>query len=203
MKLWYSTFSPYARKAIVVLRHHGLDAQVDLLQTPAAFDPAAPHNADTPLGRVPALQTDAGDWLFGSSLIADYLDDLGQGQSLALDGANRWQARNLTAIAEGIMENATPVVVERVRRDQADWWTDRQDQLLDRCHRTFAVLHDRVADFSSDLNLATITLVCLIDWWQLRSPVLGFSLDTDFPDLVNWAKAMNDRYPVLKESWKP
>ena len=68
MKLWYSTTSPFVRKVMAVLKYHKLDEQIELLRVTSAFDPNSPHNQDNPLGRIPALQLDNGEWLFGSNI---------------------------------------------------------------------------------------------------------------------------------------
>ncbi|MED9963513.1 MAG: glutathione S-transferase N-terminal domain-containing protein, partial [Haemophilus parainfluenzae] len=77
MKLWYSNSSPYARKARAVVQYHQLQDHVELLLATSGLDKNSPHNLDNPLGRLPALQQENGEWLYNSSLIAEYLDHLG------------------------------------------------------------------------------------------------------------------------------
>ena len=73
MKLWYSNSSPYARKARAVVQYHQLQDHVELLLATSGLDKNSPHNLDNPLGRLPALQRENGEWLYNSSLIAEYL----------------------------------------------------------------------------------------------------------------------------------
>ena len=195
MKLWYSKTSPYARKAIVTLRHHHLEQKVSLLETTMAFDAKAPHNVDNPFGRIPAFQTDSGQWLYGSYLIADYLDHFGQNSPLIPSSKSR--------LADGILENAMIVVAERMMRKESDWWHSRQEQLLERCLRSFAQLEKDLDAFEDDLNMGTLTAVCLVDWWLLRQSVLGVNLEDEHPFLIKWAAQMNQRYPELADSWAP
>ncbi len=37
MKLWYSTTSPFARKALAVIKHHQLDDKVEMLRVTKAM----------------------------------------------------------------------------------------------------------------------------------------------------------------------
>lgn len=60
MKLWYSTTSPFVRKVRAVAHFHGLDSQIELLQTTKAFAFDSGQNAVNPLGKIPALQKDDG-----------------------------------------------------------------------------------------------------------------------------------------------
>ncbi|MBP2623794.1 glutathione S-transferase family protein [Streptococcus oricebi] len=201
MKLWYSKTSPYARKALVVIAYHGLK-DIELLETPMAFDAKNPHNQDNPLGRVPALQMLNDEWLFGSYSISEYLDNLGTKQTLFPKGENRWSVLALHALADGILENAMPVVAERLMRHRSEWWLSRQEQLSERCLRSFKDLEKRLIAFADDLNIGTITVVCLVEWWILRQSVLDLSLTDDFPDLVAWTQKMKKLYPILAESWE-
>ena len=84
MKLWYSNTSPYVRKVRAVAVHHALDTQIESrLISATAFSEQAEHNRDTPLGRIPVLQTDEGTRLYSSNVIAEYLDAQGSSHSLS------------------------------------------------------------------------------------------------------------------------
>lgn len=74
MKLWCSTTSAFARKVLTVMKHHHLESKIELQRVSVAADPNSLHNQDNPVGRIPALQRNCGNWLFGSLLICEYLD---------------------------------------------------------------------------------------------------------------------------------
>ncbi|HDR1853041.1 glutathione S-transferase [Pasteurella multocida] len=204
MKLWHSTTSPFVRKVMVVIKYHHLDNQIELQTVQAAFDPNSPHNQDNPLGRVPALQQDSGDWLYNSQVIAEYLDDLGAKSShkprLLSQSDARWKQLQLHALTDGIMENTLPVISERFLRPENEWWTARHQQLTERNIRSFKELARYLVQFGNELNLGTISAVCLIDWYALRGEKLGVNLKDIAPHLVQWAVEMNDKYPELKET---
>ncbi|MGR3806464.1 glutathione S-transferase N-terminal domain-containing protein [Pasteurella testudinis] len=196
MKLWYSTTSPFVRKVRSVIAHHQLEQQVELQATVAA-KAESPHNQDNPLGRIPALQTDQGDWLFSSTLIAEYLDQLGKNQPLFPRGENRWQVLNLHAIADGIMENTLIYLGERMMRDQTEWWDSRHQQMIERNIRSLQYLEQRLDQLGSELNIATLYVVCVIDFFHFRLNFIGVNPTEVVPHLDRWAQQMNEKYPCL------
>ncbi|HDR1022640.1 TPA: glutathione S-transferase [Pasteurella multocida] len=202
MKLWHSTTSPYVRKVMAVIKHHQLEDLIELQTIQSSFDPNSPHNQDNPLGRVPALQIDNGEWLYNSQVIAEYLDDLGAKSShkprLLSQSDARWKQLQLHALTDGIMENTLPVISERLLRPENEWWTARHQQLTERNIRSFKELERYLAQFGDELNLGTISAVCLIDWYALRGEKLGVNLHEIAPHLVDWAVKMNEKYSELK-----
>ena len=136
MKLWYSNSSPYARKARAVVQYHQLQDHVELLLTTSGLDKNSPHNLDNPLGRLPALQRENGEWLYNSSLIAEYLDNIGTQPSLYGNSETRWEILRLHYLADGILENEISVVPEKYLRPPEQWWLERHQQIFDRTERS-------------------------------------------------------------------
>lgn len=200
MKLWYSTTSPYVRKVLVTLKHHRLEQQIELLKTTSAFDPNSPHNRDNPLGRVPALQLENGEWLFNSLLISEFLDHQGAAVPLFPSDESRWAVLNLHVLADGIMENTIPIITERLLRPEQEWWTTRHQQLMERNLRSFTQLEEKLHAFGDDFNIGTITAVAVIDWWIFRQDKLGIDFAKQFPTLTAWAEKMNKKYSILAET---
>jgi len=92
VKLYYSPTSPYVRKVMACAIIRGLDGRIE---KHASNPHASPADlvADNPLSKVPCLVTDDGLSLFGSQLICEYLDSLGEELPLFPDhGAPRWRA---------------------------------------------------------------------------------------------------------------
>ncbi|QIM62123.1 glutathione S-transferase [Pasteurellaceae bacterium Orientalotternb1] len=202
MKLWHSTTSPYVRKVMAVIKHHQLEKQIELQTIQSSFDPNSPHNQGNPLGRVPALQRDNGEWLYNSHVICEYLDHIGSlnqpERHLLPRNSRRWNVLQLHALTDGIMENTLPIISERLLRPENEWWTARHQQLTERNLRSFKELERYLAQFGDELNLGTISAVCLIDWYQLRGEKLGVNLNEIAPHLVEWASKMNEKYEALK-----
>ena len=93
--------------------------QIELLLVTRPFSAEAPHNQDNPLGCVPKLQLDNGDWLYNSSIIAEYFDSIGNVPTLFPHNEQRWKIMNLYALAEGVLENLLGLVLpERMFRPE-------------------------------------------------------------------------------------
>jgi len=77
--------------------------------------PSNPHESpadlisDNPLSKVPCMVTDDGLSLFGSQLICEYLDSLGEALPLfPAHGAPRWRALKFQSLGDGILDAAVP-----------------------------------------------------------------------------------------------
>lgn len=201
MKLWYSTTSPFVRQVRAVAHHHHLQDQIELLQTTKAFDPQSGQNQDNPLGKIPALQRDNGEWLYSSRLIAEYLDSLGHQAKLFPESEQRWSVLNLYALAEGILENTVAFMLpERMFRPETEWWKARHEQIIERNQRSLNVLATQLQAVGFELNIATLYMVCVIDFLNFRANVASTAEYSAMPVLNAWAKEMNQRYACLAET---
>ncbi len=202
MKLWYSPMSPFVRKVLIAIKHHQLEDRIDMQKVPTgAADPNSPHNLDNPLGRIPALQRNCGRWLYGSLLITEYLDSKGKNNPLFIkEGKARWNALALHNLADGILENTAPVVIEKMKRAENEWWLERHHQLQDRNIKAFKKLEQDIQEFGTELNIGTLTAVAVIDWFQFRQQLVGLNLAESFPELIHWAETMNEKYSCLAET---
>lgn len=207
MKLWHSHTSPYVRKVMAVIKYHKLDTQIEVHSVQSSFDPKSAHNQDNPLGRIPALQMGNGEWLYNSHVIAEYLDHLGAQdkpeRQLLPSTKLRWKILQLHALTDGIMENTLPIISERLLRPQEQWWIERHQQLTERNIRSFKALEELLKQFGDELNLGTISAVCLIDWYNLRGEKLGVDLNQIAPNLIQWAADMNQKYEALQATKTP
>jgi glutathione S-transferase len=115
MQLYYSATSPYVRKVRVVAIEKGLDGDIELIEAMPWPDPSL-IATQNPLGKVPALVLDDGTALYDSPVICEYLDTLGEGNRLLPPvGPARWRSLRIQALADGIMDAAVSIVLERRR----------------------------------------------------------------------------------------
>lgn len=133
MKLYLSYTSPYARKVRIALRELGL---ADLVEE-TLVDPynAQPGYLDiNPLSKVPALVTEKGEKLFDSKLIVEYLQTRSRGLATMPRGAARWTLLRRLQLAEGILDAAVAMRMEKVRPAQFMFqgWLDRQEAAINR-----------------------------------------------------------------------
>ncbi|OOF58195.1 glutathione S-transferase N-terminal domain-containing protein [Rodentibacter myodis] len=201
MKLWYSTTSPYARKVTAVVHYHQLQNKIEFLQATSGLDKNSPHNQDNPLGRLPALQLENGEWLYNSSLIAEYLDHLGAQPSLYGSGEQRWQILRLHYLADGILENEISVIPEKRARPQNEWWQDRHAQIFQRTAKSLIELQKSIEFFGDELNIGTLNAVCAIDFLLFRDSWTHATKHSAIEPLTLWAEKMNHRYPCLTETY--
>ena len=112
MKLYGSPTSPYVRKARVLVQEKKLAVDF-VMEDPWAEDSKIPTR--NPLGKVPALEIDPGNYLFDSVLVVHYLDHV-DGHSLTpKDAAGYWQAQWWQALGNGILDAAVARVLESRR----------------------------------------------------------------------------------------
>jgi glutathione S-transferase len=112
VKLYYSPTSPYVRKVMACAIIRGLDGRIEKHPSNPHVSPAV-LIADNPLSKVPCLITDDGLSLFGSQLICEYLDSIGEELQLFPEhGALRWRALKHQSMGDGILDAAVPCRAE-------------------------------------------------------------------------------------------
>lgn len=133
MKLYLSLTSPYARKVRMVVRELGLadlvnEVIVDPWNAPADFLQA------NPLSKVPTLVTEKGEPLPDSKLIVEYLLTRGRGLTTLPRGAQRWTLLRRQQLAEGVIDAAVAMRMEKVRPPEFVYqgWLDRQAAAINR-----------------------------------------------------------------------
>lgn len=112
MKLYGSPTSPYVRKARVLINEKKLAVEL-VVEDPWPADSNIPNR--NPLGKVPALEIEPGNYLFESVLVVHYLDHV-DGQMLTpKDAAGYWQTQWWQALGNGILDAAVARVLESRR----------------------------------------------------------------------------------------
>ena len=87
MKLICHPISPFARKAMILARIHGVEVEESLPKKDGANGYVA---GDNPLGKIPALEWQPEQYLFDSPVICEYLDSLGDTKLLPAEGHERY-----------------------------------------------------------------------------------------------------------------
>lgn len=139
MKLYGSPTSPYVRKARVLIFEKKIACEF-VPEDPWSEDSPIPQR--NPLGKVPALEIDPGNYLFESMLIVHYLDHV-DGRSLTpKDSAAYWQAQWWQALAQGFLDAAVARVLE-TRRPDDKCMPEKIAREEARIHRATAVAEAR------------------------------------------------------------
>lgn len=139
MKLYWAPASPYARKVRAVAIERGLTDRIEDIVVNAFEDPAA-LLAVNPLGKLPVLLIDDGDALYDSPVICAMLDnhpDATGDPLVPAAGPERWRVLRGEALADGIMDLAFQLAMERRKPEGetsptfARRWRTQLDRALD------------------------------------------------------------------------
>ena len=118
MKLRWSPTSPFVRKVVVLMKEKGIEDQV-------AKEKSNPLNREdraatpSPLGKIPCLVTDAGQSVFDSPVIMEYLDvECGGPEMLPKSGDARWTVLRRQATADGMIDSMVTCFVESLKKPE-------------------------------------------------------------------------------------
>lgn len=197
MKLFYSPTSPFVRKVLVTAFELGIEARIERLPV-NPWEPDAPLIAANPLGKVPALVTDAGMMLYDSPVICEYLDTLQGGTLLPRTGEVRWQVLRLQALADGVLDAAVLWRMERIRPDgerSASWLGLQRETVL----RGLVQLEQEAAawDEHLDLDLGRIAVACALGYLDFRFADEAWR--ESHPALARWYTSLQAR-PSLQQT---
>lgn len=199
MKLYCSKTSPYARKVRMAVEELGLADQVEEV----VVDPFAPTPeflAANPLSKVPTLVTDRGEPLPDSQLILDYLTHRKTGLATLSRGAKRWEVLRRTQIADGIIDAAAGIVLEKRRPESIHYipFLDRQTatirRALDQLNKDAGLLA------LQNPGLCEITCGAALGYLDFRLPYLEWRKERDA--LANWYTVFAQR-PSMQKTAPP
>ncbi|MDU2938548.1 MAG: glutathione S-transferase [Enterobacteriaceae bacterium] len=191
MKLIGSYTSPFVRKISVILLEKGITFE---------FINELPYNQTNgvaqynPLGKVPALVTDDGEYWYDSPIIARYIELLDIAPALLpKEPKAALRICQLEALADGIMDAALVSVREQTRpvAQQSPEELLRQREKISRALDALeAYLVDGTLK-SDEVNLATIAIACAIDYLNFRRVSPGWCVDR--PQLVKLVETLFQR----------
>jgi glutathione S-transferase len=172
MQLLYSAMSPFARKVRVAAHELGLAERLELA-------PATPYTDESlrainPLSKIPVLIPEAGEPIYDSPVICDYLEHLAGAALTPASGPGRWAALTLQALADGMGDAALAIVRERLRDGdhRADLF-DRQaaaiNAALDQLERDgLAADRFQIGEIAVAAHLAYLDGRQVLEWRQGR-----------------------------------
>jgi glutathione S-transferase len=185
LKLIGATTSPYVRKVRIVMAEKKLEYTF-VEENVWAADTTITHS--NPLGKVPCLILDAGEALFDSRVIVEYLDILSPvGKMIPVSGRERAEVKTWEALADGLLDASILARLEatwagRTEEQRSLKWIDRQLAKVGDSLKAMSVgLGDKPFCSGIHMSLADIAV----------GSALGY-LDFRFPE-INWRKS----YPNL------
>lgn len=190
MKLYGSPNSPYVRKARVLILEKKVACEW-VSEDPWPADSRIPER--NPLGKVPALEIDRGNYLFESALIVHYLDHI-DGKSLTpKDAAGYWQAQWWQALAQGILDAAVARVLE-TRRPEEKQMPEKLEREEARIHRATAAAEGRFRGgpflVAKKLSLADLMMGVALQYVDFR---YAHDWRSKAPHLAHWHAGIASR----------
>lgn len=191
MKLLYSPTSPYARKVRITGIEKGFADRIEIVGVDVLGKPDMVRG-DNPLAKIPTLVLDDGSSLFDSPVICEYLDGLAPTAKLIPEGAARFDVLKRQALADGAMDAAFNLVMERRRPEtqRSEEWTTRWTNALTHALATL----ETELPASPTFDLGWIAALCAADYIEFRLGDLGFAART--PKLTAWRERMAGRESV-------
>lgn len=168
MQLYSSPASPFARKVRVSAHELGLAGRIELVNI--SLSPVNPHGelrARNPLGKIPALITDAGETLYDSAVICEYLDALAGGNRLfPAAGQARWSALRRQALADGLADAAVLVRYERTIRPTTLQWREWIEGQFLKIRTGLDALEKETLEGAFDIG--AVSVACVLGYLDLR-----------------------------------
>ncbi|ABE41305.1 glutathione S-transferase family protein [Rhodopseudomonas pseudopalustris] len=203
MKLSFSPASPFARKVRIAAIELGLIDRIEFI--PAAVVPGQANDDYmrdvNPLKKLPALILDNGEVIIDSFVIAEYLDDLaGGGKLIPAAGPERWRVRSDHALLQGMLDSMLLCRYEKLLRPKELFWQSWYDDHWSRAWTGMARFEQNDKVLNGQLDLAQITLVCVLGYADFRFPDCGWR--KAYPKLDAFNQKMLER-PSVKVSVPP
>ena len=178
MKLIGSVTSPYVRKVRIVMLEKKLDYQFVLEDVWAAHSTMHLFN---PLGKVPCLVMEAGEAIFDSRVIVEYLDTLSPvGKLIPAQGRERAEVKTWEALADGVMDAALVARLEatwagRSAEQRCEAWIARQRAKIDTAlHAMSKGLGDKAFCSGVHFSLSDVAVGCALAYLDFRFPDIAW-----------------------------
>ena len=155
MKLICSPISPYARKAMLLARLSNIELEESRPTQNGANGYAA---GDNPLGKIPALEWQPGQYLFDSPVICEYLDSLRKTPLLPAEGHPRFIQLWQHALGDGLSDAVYNYRVETMRPKEFHWakMIERHNQAIENSIATLEKIIPWLGDTWTFGNIAIV-----------------------------------------------
>ncbi len=200
MRLLYTPIRGYVHTVEAVVGYAGLRGRIEPVPT-RPFGDEASLLAVNPLGKVPALVLDSGEYLGGGPVIYEYLDSLHTRRRLyPARGPRRWTALRQAWMADGLFDTFVLIVVE-------SWLpaASQRPEYVQRCWRKILAILDQLerdAGGYGALDIGQVRTVGALQFLELKLgqvATAAVGLDPGFdplsgrPALARWYRAASRR----------
>ncbi len=171
MKLLYTPIKGYVHTVEAVINYAALRDRIEPVPT-RPFDADTPLTAVNPLGKVPTLVLDGGEYLAGGPVIYEYLDSLHRRRRLyPARGPRRWTTLRQAWMADGLFDTFVLIVIES--------WLPRVQQrpeFVARCWSKIVAILDRIERDVPDygrLDIGQVRTVGALQFLRLKMAQVG------------------------------
>lgn len=211
MKLLYTPIKGYVHTVEAVINYTELRDKIEPVPT-RPFDADTPLPTINPLGKVPTLVLESGEYLSGGPVVYEYLDSLHRRRKLIpARGIERFRCLRQAWMADGLFDTFVMIVIE-------SWLPQEQQRpaYIQRCwSKVIGILDQIERDVPGygRIDLAQMRTVGALQFIKLKMPAVGqaaVGLDARFdftagrPALAAWFKSMARkklfREPLIKEA---
>lgn len=195
MKLFYSASSPFARKVRMVAREKGLAGSIKEMECNPFADPAE-LRACNRLGKVPTF-THGDLVLYDSPVICEYLDSRNESPRLIpYAGGDRWRVLRAQALADGLLDCAVALTIER-RRAPNEQSPSAQQRWRTQIEGGLDMMDEQLPDLSGILNLGHIAFGAALGYLDFRHEDMKWR--DRHAALAGWFEAFSQR-PAMQQT---
>ena len=191
--LLYSPASPYSAKVRLAAAACGIEIDAKVVDTGA--EPAELLKAN-PLGKIPTLVTDAGENIYDSRTITQYLNRVSGNGLYPRNAAKRLEAEQLEALADGICDCLLAHVYERRMRPEDKIHQPWLDKQWSKVVRALDELSASPPKLTKKATGGQIALRATLGYLTLR---FDGKWERGRAKLVRWAKRFDERFPELAQ----
>lgn len=205
MKLIGSVTSPFVRKVRIVMAEKKLDYQWVLEDVWSANTTIGHSN---PLGMVPCLLMEAGEAVFDSRVIVEYLDTLSPvGKLIPAQGRERAEVKTWEALADGLLDAAILARLEATWPGRADTerspaWIERQTGKINAALKAMATgLADKPFCSGIHFSLSDVAVGCALAYLDFRFAEINWR--ADFANLARLQDKLSQRSSFIDTQATP
>lgn len=211
MKLLYTPIAGYVHTVEAVIHYGELEAQIEPVPT-RPFEADTPLPTINPLGKVPTLVLESGEYLAGGPVIYEYLDSLHRRRRLfPAKGPQRWTALRQAWMADGLFDTVVLLILEsEIAAEQ------QRPAYVARCWGKITGMLDQIerdVPRYDRMDIGQMRTVGALHFMKLKMKKIGSGIHGvdpayDFavgrPALAEWFKSMARkklfREPLVKQS---